>query len=280
MHMSYKGSFIRKYLIFLLCQRYHIPTLVHLHGSEFQKWYQTLNPVIKHRVNQMLRDSNSVIVLGDFWKTTIDQIESRANTIIIRNAIKIPQECVVWNDKKFRIIFLGVLNRRKGTENLIRAFEIIKDSDKLNKIELVIAGSGPEEKYLKILCKERKLDCFIKFLGWVDSKEKRKLLKTGNLLVLPSYNEGLPISILEAISYGIPVVATNVGDIASAVFDGKNGYLVQPGDIMGLAEAILKIISDPSKYQDFSNQSKYIAKSKFSEENFFQKMLQCYLAIK
>lgn len=69
------------------------------------------------------------------------------------------------------------------------------------------------------------------------------------MLVLPSYNEGLPVSILEAISYGMPVVATCVGDISAAIIDGENGYLVEPGDVDALANSIYKLISEKANWQ-------------------------------
>lgn len=96
-------------------------------------------------------------------------------------------------------------------------------------------------------------------------------LKNSQILVLPSYNEGLPIAVLEGMSYGMPIIATNVGDMAEAVHDNVNGYLIEPGDITHLAECLLKML-DKERYLDFSKESKRIAKEKFSDESYFRRI--------
>lgn len=94
-------------------------------------------------------------------------------------------------------------------------------------------------------------------------------------LVLPSYNEGLPMAVLEAISYGLPVIATDVGDMAAAVRDGENGYLIHPGDVEAIADAILKV-SNKNQYDRFSKFSKELAITKFNEDRFFEQILKVY----
>ena len=96
------------------------------------------------------------------------------------------------------------------------------------------------------------------------------------MLVLPSYNEGLPIAILEAISYGMPVVSTNVGDIASAVENDKNGYLIEPGDVESLANSLKKIFENKEKYMEMSNESRMIAECRFSDEKYFYDVKSIY----
>lgn len=96
------------------------------------------------------------------------------------------------------------------------------------------------------------------------------------MLVLPSYNEGLPVSILEAISYGMPVVATCVGDISAAIIDGENGYLVEPGDVDALANSIYKLISEKANWQKKSESARKISISRFDETVFFETILNLY----
>lgn len=278
MHMSYKGSFQRKYLIHRLCKLFKVKDVIHLHGSEFEKWYYASGDVTQKKICRLLRECDMFFVLGDKWNTVIKHIEPLTNTIVIRNAIAIPDNIVKWSDKCCQILYLGVLIKRKGVSDLLYALKILKENNRLDGKKIAIAGSGPEEIELKKICKQNELEKYVTFYGWVNDSEKKKLIKESQIFILPSYNEGLPISILEAISYGMPVVATDVGDISSAVNDGQNGYLISPGDIGTLAEK-LNDIAQKDSFEKMSYESRKIAENLFSEKNFFHTLQECYFRI-
>lgn len=185
-----------------------------------------------------IKESNAFIVLGERWNKAIKEIEPNTRIVQVKNAISIPRECIKWNDEVFRVIYLGVLIPRKGVADILKTVKKIKDSNFEGNVQLVIAGSGCEEERLKQMSFEMGIANIVEFIGWVDDKRKKELLQSSQLLVLPSYNEGLPVAILEAISYGLPIVATNVGDVSAAVHEGKNGYLIEPGDVDALEQAI------------------------------------------
>lgn len=275
-HMSYKGSFYRKYVIHKLCKRYGVPDIIHLHGSEFQKWYNSSNQKIKEKIRIVMNECSSFIVLGEKWNKIIKNIEPKTNIVVVSNAVHVPDDIVKWNNNRFQILFLGVLIRRKGVEDLIRAIGLLKEADKLKNLYFVIAGAGADEEYLRQLANEQKIGPWIDFVGWVDGKEKEKYLKDSQALVLPSYNEGLPVAVLEAISYGLPVIATDVGDMSAAVKNGENGFLIKPGDISELAKKIIQICTDEEAYIKMSSESKKIAIEEFSDDNYFEKIRYCY----
>lgn len=278
-HMSYKGSFIRKLLIHKLCRRNHIPDIIHLHGSEFKKWYDSANKKKQSKIRELLRECNVFVVLGDKWNQIIKDIEPQTNTLVVRNMVSVPESSVRWH-QPFKVLFMGVLIRRKGVEDLINAVTRLKSVGKLKNTKFVIAGSGTEEANLKSMCKKQHLENEVEFVGWINGEKKKKLFSECQMLVLPSYNEGLPIAILEAISYGMPVVATDVGDISSAVINGRNGYLIQPGDVKQLANCLACLIYDQERYQLMSEQSKKIAINQFSDKYYFVKLKECYLRTK
>lgn len=274
-HMSYKGSFTRKYLIHKLCQKYGVPDLIHLHGSEFKKWFDASDTKRQEKIRSLIRECRCFIILGDKWKKTIKEIEPSAKTLVLSNAVHIPVETVEWNEP-FKILYMGVLIRRKGVADLLQAVNLLKDEASLKNVVFMIAGTGYEEGNLKALSKELGIEKYVEFLGWIDGEKKEKLLKNCQMLVLPSYNEGLPIAILEAISYGMPVVATDVGDISAAVHNGENGYLFTPGDTRTLANKVYDIFLHKDIYEGMSRKSKMIAKSDFSDKGYFDQMIKCY----
>ena len=278
MHMSYKGSFTRKFFLHKLCKKNNIPDIIHLHGSEFKKWFDESDDKKKEQIQTLLKESAGFIVLGDKWNKAVKEIEPKTNTVVVSNTVHIPDYTVEWK-QPFTVLFMGVLIKRKGVADLINAIYLLNKENKLDNVRLVIAGSGAEEAELKAMCTQLGLDNYIEFAGWTAGEKKEKLFRESQMLVLPSYNEGLPIAILEAISCGMPVVATNVGDISSAVIDGENGYLIEPGDVLAIKQAIEKIVWGPEVFNKMVTASRQLAESGFSDEKYFSCINDLYKEI-
>ena len=277
MHMSYKGSFARKYLIHKLCKVFNVREVVHLHGSEFKKWYDESSDEKKLKIRKLLKEVDRFIVLGSEWEHRIKLIEPLTSIIVVNNTVSIPQKTVKWNEQEFNIIFLGVLIKRKGVSDLLQAIYLLHQKGLLENVKLGIAGTGNEEEYLRNQCATLGLDKYVTFYGWTDGKKKEELLLNSQLFVLPSYNEGLPMAVLESMSYGLPVVSTYVGDLKEAVNNGENGYLVEPGDIKGLADALEYMITlTEDKWEKVSKSAREKAEEKFSDSNYKDILLHIY----
>lgn len=279
MHMSYKGSFTRKYILHNLCKNNRIPDVIHLHGSEFKKWFDESDNKKKEQIRTLLRESASFIVLGEKWNQIVKEIEPNTNTLVVSNTVHIPNYTVEWQ-QPFKVLFMGVLIERKGISDLIQAVKLLKAENKLTNVKFIIAGGGTQEGELKKQSCKFGLDDYIEFAGWVSGEKKERLLKTCQMFVLPSYNEGLPISILEAVSYGMPVVATDVGDISSAVIAGENGYLIEPGNVQQLADCILSVFENKQRYIKLRDGSKRIAEERFSDDKYFREITKCYKTVR
>ncbi len=106
--------------------------------------------------------------------------------------------------------------------------------------------------------------------GLTHGKEKEAVFDYCDILVLPSYVEGQPLVILEALSWGMPVIATNVGGIPDTIKDGKNGYLIAPADIQTLEKKILRLIENPQICQKMSNENLQLYKSRYTETEFLK----------
>lgn len=144
---------------------------------------------------------------------------------------------------------------------------------------ILIAGSGAEETRLREYVKQNGLQSNVEFLGWITKEQKPSLLVKADVLVLPSYNEGLPIAILEAMSYALPIISTNVGSIAEAVQEGVNGFLIAPGDINALADSMVKLTVDNELWEKESSMSRMICEEKFAENVFFENVERVYLDV-
>lgn len=273
--MSYKGSFYRKYYVTKLCKRYNKRVIVHLHGSEFKDFYYSGNKKRKKQIQELFSIADASIVLGEDWKNFILEIAPKAIVIVINNAVFLP----VFEDKevsKIRtFLFLGALIRRKGVVDLLEAVNKMKNKG-VSDFRLLIAGSGADEQRLKEYAQTNGLQDCVEFLGWITKEQKPELLKKSDVLVLPSYNEGLPIAILEAMSYSLPIISTDVGSIAEAVKENENGFLIKPGDVNALTHAMVQLTNNLDLWKNESNTSRKICEEKFSEDVFFQAVEKVY----
>ena len=104
---------------------------------------------------------------------------------------------------------------------------------------------------IKKLIDEKGISDNVEFPGWVRGDTKDKLLRKADVFFLPSYNEGMPMSVLDAMGYGLPVVSTNVGGIPKIVHDGENGYCCDPGDVNRFAKGITEILLDRKERKSF-----------------------------
>lgn len=271
-HMSYKGSFNRAYILQKMALIFHVKNVIHLHGSEFKKWYDSVPNSKKEQIVKLLNKSDKFIVLGDIWNQTIKEIEPRTDILILKNSVKIPKNKTKYDVNKKVISFLGVLIKRKGVADLISS---LKDID-CNGYKIIIAGVGPEEENLKELVDKYQISN-IEFVGWINENEKEKILLNSNFTILPSYNEGMPMSILESMSYGTPVLATNVGDIPTVISNDLNGLLYEPGDLKQLTKKLKKILNMNEKtWDEMSRNARSTIEEEFSEENYFEKIIVLY----
>ncbi len=143
--------------------------------------------------------------------------------------------------EKPRVLFVGRLVYRKGVHVLIKAFE--KVQREVREAELVVAGKGSMRPFLVGLAKRLRVNA--KFVGFVKAEELPRLYRNSTVFVAPSlYAEAFGITVIEAMSSGLPVVASRCGGLREVVVDGETGILVDPGDPDSLAEALVQLLTD------------------------------------
>lgn len=280
LHMSDKGSFFRKYIVFKISKWFGKKVIVHMHGGDFEAFYSRMPHQVQLLIHDMLKNADKVIALGNNWETTLHEIEPLADLAVLMNSVPIPKYKEKKNgDSVLKILFLAVMNESKGILDLIDASVSVieKAEEQKKRIRFEIAGDGPLYEEAQKMVSQYQLNDYFHFHGWVDKEEKEQLLQQSDLFVLPSYFEGLPMSILEAISYGMPVISTKVGSIDEAVKEGVNGYLIEPGDINALEDRLHSAISNPS-FDEMGKASRRLAEKNFDEVKYFRQIEALYLA--
>ena len=156
---------------------------------------------------------------------------------------------------------------------MINAFALI--APKYPEWEIVFAGNGEIDNG-KLLVQQHNIEQKTTFLGWVDGKQKDKAFKEAMIFCLPSYAEGFPMAVLDAWSYGLPVVTTPVGGIPDIAINRTNLLLSTPGDIQTLANNFEELIKDPSLYKTIADEGKKLASTKFNIKTINQEIESLY----
>jgi glycosyltransferase involved in cell wall biosynthesis len=207
-----------------------IPTIAYVRGAD---WYFSKKEFFGRMIiSQVLKRSDLILVQTGKIKREVLEEFPKTRIKVIPNGIY-PYEKKATGKN---VIYVGNLFERKGIRYLISAMKGLDE-------KLVIAGNGPMESELKKQAEGRKN---IRFTGYIPTERVRDFMcENGKILVLPAIRgEGLPNVILEAMSVGIPVIATRVAGIPDVVKDGETGILVEPRDSEALREAILKLSRD------------------------------------
>lgn len=261
-HVASGNSFLRKTLFIWLAYLARCPVVLHLHGSEFRGFYeQKLGWAGRWLVKRSMEKAASVVALSTSWSQWLQEGLGLVNVVVIHNGV--PELMQSRDDVSPvpRILFLGQLGARKGADTLIDAMK--KVVLQVPSAVLEFGGDGNLELYR---CQAKSLSENVRFLGWINDHEKAEALRRASVLCLPSWNEGLPMSVLEAMGAGLPVITTPVGGIPEAVKHGINGYLVQPGDVNCLADQIIRVLRDPDLQHRLGAEGKRIHAERFSEE--------------
>jgi len=209
-----------------------------INESQVMRWY----------IRNVINKCDILICQSQYWKDYYNNIagKEKDNIRIINNWIEINENKININkngkEKEITILYMSILNKSKGIYDLINM--VIKYRLEYKNCRFVICGKGPAFNDIKKMIEDNKLENIFKLEGWITGDEKKLLLNKSDMFVLPSYAEGMPNSILEAMSASMPIVSTNVGAIPELVKNEINGFIVSPGDIDGLHTSITKLIQD------------------------------------
>lgn len=272
-HSSFGPSFYRKIPFIYLGRWAGIPVVNHIHGAEFDIFYEKASKRKKKRIATVYGKCNRLVVLSAEWKKAISQIVPAERIDIVENYCKIPVEPYDIGRKPMQILFLGELGERKGCYDIPVMFERIKQS--CPQAHLVMAGDG-QMAQLKEAFRKRTLLEEVEFPGWVRGETKEKLLQESAVFLFPTYNEGMPMAVLEAMGYGMGIVTTQVGGIPKLISHKESGYLEKPGDTETMAQDVIDFLQDEGLCKQMGQQARSLAMQKYSLEAHWHKLEQTY----
>lgn len=250
-HTASYNSFWRSSLFINVAKLFNKKVILHIHGGGFKRFYASSPKIISKTLN----NCDTLIVLSENWKNYFQNIVSNPNIEIVNNIVPFPSinKTPLHKISTIHLLFLGQISEEKGIFDLLSVIIDNKSSLK-NKICLHIGGIGKIQKLTETI-ENNGISDIVKYVGWISGDEKINILNSSDIFILPSYIEGLPVSILEAMSYKMPIISTPVGGIPEIVKDNINGYLIKPGDKNGLSWAINDLINNPSKIAQMGDES-------------------------
>ena len=238
-------SLFRKGAIVVLCRMLGIPVVLHLHAAKLPYFYQKMPGFLQVLTRWIFSLPASCLVLGEKarqfvtqdLKVPIGQVE------IIINGV--PEPVYARREAQGRriqhVLFVGNLSERKGVSDFLQA--LAQPGLRNSPMQVTLAGGG-DVLFYQTKAQQLGIDGFVNFLGWTDQQQVAQLMAQADVLVLPSYDEGLPLVILEALSNGVAVVCTPVGEIPSLLTDGISACFVPAGDVHGIAGSLQKVLMD------------------------------------
>lgn len=268
-HSAAYSSFFRKKIFIDMGKFFNKNVIMHQHAADFKEFYESSNN--KEYIVDTINRCDVLIVLSNSWKSFFKSIGVEDQKIYILNNIVSPpanNKNFSFNRNKLNLLFLGEISNRKGVLDLLNVIK--KRLDFFDgKVFLRIGGNIVDFDLNKFIG-NNKLNTLVKYEGWVSGDLKSECLEWSDVYILPSYNEGLPIAILEAMSYGKPIIATPVGGIPEILQSYSNGILVSPGNLDEIDRAITFFIENPSKKSEYGKYSYKIVQSYFPEQVFLE----------
>lgn len=283
-HVGDGGSFYRHVLYLALGRLAGVPVLFHWHlpgdASAAADFYHAGRPWQRWLVRRALDSASRVVVLSESWRPALAEISANEHVVALLN----PVDCAAIRPAPSAkpapagqpsILFLGDFSARKGVRDLLAAAPAVLRRHPAARF--VICGGEPPADVQALA---RPLGQGVSFPGFVRGAEKLRLLQEATLLALPSYAEGVSIAVLEGMAAGLPVITTPVGGTLDIFEDGRNGLLVRPGDIPGLASAINCLLDQPDLGRRMGQHNRQQALAELDVPVYVEKLLVLYASVR
>jgi len=268
--------FLRDCLFLIPARLLRRKVIVHLHGGYFGPFYRQTSLLMRQIIRFALGDADRGIVLGRSVQGAFGDVVPGERVRVVPNGIPDYFEHGAQTERKPHgptLLFLSTLMADKGVLDVLRALPKVREESRC--VRAVFAGEWfreEDQQAAQHLIQGFGLESNVEIIGPVGPPRKYELLADADVVVLPSRNEGQPYVILEAMAAGLPVISTNVGCIPEMVEDGMNGFLIEPGDVEGLAEKVCLLLADGALRRRMGQASRERFLAAFTFDLFAERM--------
>jgi len=263
-----RTGFVRDAIIIMVCRLFGKKIVVHLRGGNFANFYTKSSPVFRKFISKVLNSVDILLLLGKRLKEQFVSIFPERKIRVLYNAVNVKdfngnshKATTDYEGHDISVLYVGHLSYAKGFCDLLKAIPLVLEKEP--KTRFVFAGertNGGNILYNEITGDklefrnediDRAIDdmCHrfpsqLQFLGLISGETKVETFLNADIFVLPSYSEGFPVVVLEAMAGKLPIVTTPVGALPEVFDDGLNGFFIQPGDYRDLADKMIRLVTD------------------------------------
>ena len=257
--------------------------VLHVHAAAFDELYSKQPRPLRWYTRLMMRWADAVIAVSTGWGEVLADLVPAERIHTFRpclNVHEFTRPLATNGNGTVNALFLGTIGPRKGAFDLLAAAQHLKAQG--TSFHLWVAGGEERRGDLnraQMQVVKMRLEESCEFVGTVEGEKKSQLLREAQLFVLPSYNEGLPFAVIEALAAGLPVVATPVGGIPEVIKDGYNGFLIPPGDVAQLVQKLQHLATDPQLRQTMGQRGREIAEQELDVHPYTERLVTLYQSL-
>lgn len=251
--------------------------VVHLHGGNFRVWYEARGKAMRWVIRKVLARVSRVIVLGEAFRSLFLGLVAPGRVVVVPNGVEYPPPVppVEPGRERFRIVYLGTLTSLKGLFVLMNAIPLVRKNHP--DTEFVLAGPWfdvHDRQAATAFIEAHHLGDHVTFTGPVTTAEqKHAILASAHVFVFPGVQqEGQPLTVLEAMSEGLPVIATDRGCLRETIVEGETGFLIPPGSAQVIADCIVCLIKDKDLRTRMAAQAIARYREHYTMERFIERM--------
>ena len=273
-HMASDVSLYRKLPFIWLSKLFGKKLVIQQHGGNIKQFYYSeCNEKRQNFIKKILQKADTFIVVAPYLKDIFKDIVEEKKIIVLPNAIKVPKE-VSPDYTGQNLLFLGRLCKEKGIDELLDAVRELKEE--FAGLQLYLGGVWVDSQLEE---KAKLYEEFVHHLGWIDFREKEAYLRKCNVFVLPTYFEGLPMSLLEGMAYGCACIATEVGGIPQVMTNRKDGVMIPAKDVRALKEAVREILSDVELQKNLGSNARKTVQENYEIGKSVCSLIQIYKSL-
>lgn len=258
-------------------EKFGAKAILHMHGGGFREFYDGMKSARQARVRKLLNAVSVLVVLTEEWKSFFLSIEVASERIVVlTNSVFLPQMSEeAGKTEKMTVLYMARIERQKGIYELIDMVE--NHPEILSKYHFILAGPRTNDWHI--------IHDRIAKLGLADSLEmpggligdrKDAAFRKAHVFVLQSFVEGLPIGLMEAMSYGLACITTPVGGIPDVIKDKKNGLLIPPGDSEALADSLQFLANNTDRMRDMANNARSDIENEYNWQKRAEDIMSLY----
>ena len=245
-HTSAGRALIEKAVFIALLRASGRRVVLHVHGGRLREQWRRAGPLRRWLLRRLFESCSAIIVLSEHWRPLYrDAIGYRGRLHVLPNSVPVPALPERSPSRRLRIAYLGLVHRDKGLLDLANALRQLSANRQRQITVDIIGDSNSADEFTRVRQAFGTLDHVeVRFRGLLEGMSKWTALASSDIFVLPSHREDMPMSIIEALGVGLPVIATRVGSIPEMMPEGSVSKLIAPHSPDEIASAIEVLASD------------------------------------